>query len=217
MPPTHMSDVYKQLRKWFLSTGDASSLLGLTKIIQENVNSFTPAWHPLGFIHTKLAQGSTGDTFRLHIWSSDHHDDQEQQDKIHDHRFHISSRVVFGSVGNTLYSFESDVKGSHRELRVDYQPRGSILRETGNFGSLTQVGTKVHVAPTKYNIAAFDLHETTPPLSGLSLTVVHTTEPINEYEPRAIFRRDTALPPYRPPVLCDRDLWRALLERMLPI
>jgi hypothetical protein len=60
------------------------------------------------------------------------------------------------------------------------------------------------------------LHETFLHSSDLALTVVHTTEPEHS-PPRAIFRRNSPLPPLRKPVPCDRSLWQKLLQQMLPI
>jgi hypothetical protein len=71
-------------------------------------------------------------------------------------------------------------------------------------------------APTKYVIPAFELHETSLFASDLALTVVHTTEPA-DYRPRAIFGRDSPLPPLRKPVPCDKSIWRGLLQKMLPL
>jgi hypothetical protein len=211
-----MSDLHARLASWFASPVDSQWPHQLAKIIRPFEASLTPTWHPLGFIHVKLAQGEVNDSFRMHVWSSAYRDSREQGEKIHDHLFHIKSRVVFGSIKNVRYQFIPKVGGGHRVVQVDYAPQHSSLRETGIYGNLEEVSGDLFQAPTEYMVSKFELHETFLAASDLALTVVHTTEP-EDYKPRAIFKRDARLPPLREPAPCDKGLWYSLLQQMLPI
>lgn len=211
-----MNDVYAQLISWFASPDDGLWPLQLANIIRSSEESLTPVWHPLGFIHVKLAQGELKDTFRMHLWSSDHRNAREQSDKIHDHLFDVKSRVVVGSIKNVRYRFNPNANGKRREVRIDYMPHDSGLRETNVYGDIEETNSDILQAPIEYAISKFELHETLLFASDLALTVVHTTEPV-DYRPRAIFHRDTPLPPVRKPVQCDKALWGGLLRKALPL
>jgi hypothetical protein len=211
-----MNDVHARLTSWFASPVDAQWSSQLANIIRACEASLTPVWHPLGFIHVKLAQGEMKDTFRMHVWSSVHRDAREQGDKIHDHLFHVRSRVVFGSIKNIRYRFTPNAHGNHREVRIDYTYQDSSLRETNLYGDIEEISADVFRAPTEYVISTSELHETLLFASELAMTVVHTTEPA-DYRPRAIFRRDSPLPSVRTPVLCNKTLWHGLLQQMLPL
>lgn len=151
----------------------------------------------------------------MHLWPSDYRDAQEQRDKIHDHLFNARSRVVFGGIADIRYRFIPGMHGNYREVRVDYRQKNSSLRETGFYGDVEIISTNAMQAPSEYVIPAFDLHESVL-ITDLALTVVHTTDPVS-YEPRAIFRRNSELPPVRTPVICDKSLWRSFLQQMLPL
>jgi hypothetical protein len=209
-----MNDLYAKLTEWFSSPLDAHLSDQLASIIRSCKASLTPVWHPLGFIHVELAQSEIKDCFRMHVWSSDHRDAREQGDKIHDHLFHVKSRVVFGSIKNIRYQFIPNAQGNHREVRVNYAPHGSSLLDSNLYGDLEEIGCDVLRAPTEYIVAKFELHETLLDTSDLALTIVHTTES-EDYQPRAIFRRDAPLPPVRAPIPCDKALWHSLLQKML--
>lgn len=211
-----MNEIHARLTSWFACQDDAQWQSQLADIINACEGSLTPVWHPLGFIHVKLSQGELKDTFRMHLWSSDHRDRDEQADKIHDHLFNVRSRVVFGSVRSARYRFIPKADGNYREVRVVYCPQDSSLRETNLYGDIEEIGVDVLQAPADYFVPMFELHDTSLFDSKTALTVVHTTEPA-AYEPRAIFRRESPLPPVRTPVPCDKSLWSKLLRQMLPL
>lgn len=211
-----MNEVHSQLLSWFASPLDAQSSHELASIIRSCEATLEPVWHPLGFIHVKLAQSEKNDSFRMHVWSRDYRDALEQADKVHDHLFDVRSRVVFGSIKNVRYRFTKRTDGSHREVRVTYAPNDVSLSDSKLYGDLEEVGADVLQAPVEYVVPRYELHETFLHASALALTVVHTTEP-QQYRPRAIFRRNAPLTPSRRPVPCDRSLWQKLLEQMLPL
>lgn len=211
-----MHDIYSRLILWFASSQESEWSSELADIVRLCEKSLVPVWHPLGFIHVKIAQGPLGDTFRMHLWSSQYRNADEQTDKIHDHLFHVRSRVVYGGVRNVQYRFIPRINGGHREVRIKYGPTGVVLQEGNVFGDIEQVSSDIFMAPADYSISKTELHETSISSSNFALTVVHTTDPLN-IEPRAIFSRESPLPPVRAPVPCDKVLWRSLLEKMIPI
>ncbi len=211
-----MNEVYARLLSWFASPANAQSLHELANIIRSCEGCLEPVWHPLGFIHVKLAQNEIKDSFRMHVWSRHYGNALEQVDKVHDHLFDVRSRVVFGCIKNVRYRLTPRAGGSHREVRVEYGTNDVSLRDSSLYGDLEEVSADVLRAPVEYVVPKFELHETLLHASDLALTVVHTTEP-DHYFPRAIFRRDSPLPALRRPVLCDRALWQKLLQQMLPL
>lgn len=211
-----MHDIHDELTSWFTRPCDLEWPDQLAKIIRCCEGDLSPVWHPLGFIHTKLSQGKQGDTFRMHLWSSQHRDAQEQEDKIHDHLFHARSRVVYGCIRNVTYQFTPHGSGTHREVRVNYSNGHSSLQDCKTYGNLEMATTDILQAPVEYVIRRFELHETSILSSDLALTVVHTTEHA-AYSPRAIFRRDASIPPLRTPIPCEKAMWRNLLQKTLPI
>jgi hypothetical protein len=92
-----MSNIVRRLRQWFaLPIGAPEERTQLADIIRSLEAALVPTWHPLGFIHVKLADGAADDTYRLHLWSPKHRDQDEQRDKVHDHLFTVTSKVIAG-------------------------------------------------------------------------------------------------------------------------
>lgn len=211
-----MLNIDQRLRSWFYSSDSDDSIAELGSIVRLLEDTLNPVWHPLGFIHTKLLAPSPTESFRLHLWLGDYQHEQEQIDKIHDHLFNVTSKVVCGSVTNLLYKFDANDEGEWRELRVRYQPESSSLYETGKLGHLRHLGEQKYTAPAQYRVSKFELHQTIPSRFQNTLTVVHT-DAAEVYEPRAIFKKNSPTPLSRKPIPCDRDLWRKLLAELIPI
>ena len=212
-----MPEPVDRLAEWFDSLGtEHQCRRQLADIVGGVVGLLTPVWHPLGFIQTKLADVPDGGTYRLHLWSSEHRHAEEQGDKIHDHLFNVSSRVVAGAVENIRYRFVAGESEDYREMRVDYRPDCVRLIEAGVVGRVRVVQRERIEAPGKYLVPRGELHETIPPEGGMAVTVVRTSEPV-DYKPRAIFRRATPAPADRGRCPCDRELWLRLLAEVIPL
>lgn len=209
-----MNSTYDSLQTWFNLPLDRSDPEQFGRAFNSCREDLNPVWHPLGFIHARLSTGPDGDTFRMHVWSSAHHHAMEQEDKVHDHLFDVTSRVLFGAIEDARYEFEPNPEGRFRDLRVDYRPAHRSLKEVNSFGDLVSTSTAVHSSSSEYKIPAYQLHETTLHSAPLALTIAHTTNP-TQYEPRAIFKRQTEIPPRRTPIPCDRELWLSLVKHML--
>lgn len=212
-----MCEPADRLAEWFDSLGtEYQCKRQLADIVRGVVGLLTPVWHPLGFIHAKLADVPDGGTYRLHLWSSEYRHVGEQCDRVHDHLFNVNSRVVAGAVHNMRYRFAVGESEDYYETRVDYRPDCIRLIETGVFGRLHVVQRERIKAPGKYFVPRGELHETVPPKDGLALTVVRTSEPV-DYKPRAIFRRAAPAHTERRRCFCNRELWRRLLKEVIPL
>ena len=212
-----MCEPADRLAEWFDSLGTEYQCgIQLADIVRSVLELLTPVWHPLGFIHAKLADVPDGGTYRLHLWSSEHRHVGEQRDKVHDHLFNVSSRVVAGAVENIRYRFVAGESEDCCEMRVDYRPDCIRLVEAGVVGRLYVVQRERIEAPGKYVVPRGELHETIPPEDGLALTVVRTSQPV-DYKPRAILRRGTPAPADRHRCPCNRELWRRLLSEAIPL
>jgi hypothetical protein len=211
-----MTDVLSQLGAWFDSPAVNNDLTALARIIHPLQDALVPVWHPLGFIHVKLAAPSADQTYRLHLWPAEYQHPDEQPEKIHDHLFSITSRVVCGEVTNVRYEFLPAPSGDWRELRVRYGAAQSELYETGVRGSLLKLHSQLLSAPALYRVPKFELHETVPSRTLDALTVVRT-EAAEVYEPRAIFASASPLPHARIPVRCEKGLWLSLLRKLIPV
>jgi hypothetical protein len=154
-----MDNIYSTLNNWFLRPINNNVQDEFAEILNPIIHQLNPTWHPLGFIHTKLAQGPMGDTFRMHVWSLDHNHKDEQIAKIHDHLFNVVSRIVFGDIENIVYEFEPDPNGNFRVLKVNYGPNESALIDTQIYGNVIQIRQECFSAPFEYNIPKFELHE----------------------------------------------------------
>ncbi|MFS2213732.1 hypothetical protein ACCD08_04420 [Telluria sp. Tellsp104] len=187
----------------------------LKQEIQKNPEIFRPNWHPLGFIHCKIAQNIDNDTFRLHVWPSDREATQPQEHKIHDHLFNIDSIVLVGAVENTEYEFvESDKFSDFRIIKVNYSPTGPLLYEDKKFGKLTKTKSEVINSGNSYHIARKTLHETSLKSLDTSITLVRTFSP-STYEPRVALPINSALPPIRPNIPFPLEEWLGLLDKSL--
>ena len=212
-----MNDAFSALENSFYALDAHTASRGLAHIVQKLLPRLVPVWHPLGFIHVKLAQAENGDSFRLHAWTPNRETSHEQSEKIHDHLFNVHSRVIFGAVRNLRYSFQEKASGPYQARRVVYLSAGnSYLSDTNNFGDLFLIDAQDYRAPTLYTVPKFEIHETVHVDDSPALTFVHTTGS-TDYQPRAIFHRSSPLPPPRTPINCDRGIWLTLLADMLPL
>ena len=211
-----MNDIEIRLRNWFDAPEEKNDTTELATIIRDLKDTLNPVWHPLGFIHVKLLAPSPTESFRLHLWPAELKHKEEQADKIHDHLFNVSSKVVAGSVKNVKYKFKPDKDGDHRILRVHYGQAKSELYESGLTGFLHKIESRTYEAPAAYYVPRFELHETVPSCLANSLTLVRT-DSAAAYEPQAVFKKSSPIPRARVPIAYDKAEWLKLLSKMIPI
>lgn len=187
----------------------------LRKALPDKIFSLQPNWHPLGFIHCKIAESNL-DTFRLHIWPIDILPEFSQAHKIHDHLFNVESLVLVGSILCEEYIFLENLSSTatHRIVNVDYSGASPILYESNLTGMLRSSASIITVEGDFYKLPSMVLHESTLSSQRTAITLVRTTNPI-EYNPRIILPIEVPLPPPRQPVHFSKNLWLNLLAEFL--
>ncbi len=161
------------LRDLFIQEDTAGLKRCLRATLSSSCENFTPTWHPLGFVHCKLAD-EFGETYRLHLWLSNQPALLPQEHKIHDHLFDVTSIVLTGAVESREYDLvpaSSFNSLSHRILRVDYAADGPRLFEDGATGTLLQTDRRVIGAGASYSIKREGLHESSNCTSSTSIQI----------------------------------------------
>ncbi len=126
-------------------------------------------WHPLGFVSSTLQADDSG-ILKLHLWPRGERRPKQPNWAIHDHSFHISSRVLAGKVQNV--SYEVIPGESARRYTVSYTNFDSVLVATSETVDCITVATKTMVAGDRYELPLGTYHETIVPAPEMSLTIV---------------------------------------------
>lgn len=190
----------------------------LRMCLRNEMHEITPTWHPLGFVHSKLADNTCGETYRLHLWFANKKAMQPQEHKIHDHLFDVESIVLKGSVVSNEYDLAPVKLNSlitHRTLRVNYAKNGPILYEDGATGQIVKKEQCTVNEGASYQIKRTVLHESSIYSSEIAITLVRTSNPLITYNPRIVVPIDSALPPFRQPILFSKEDWLEILESHL--
>jgi len=187
----------------------------LKREIHKDLENFKPNWHPLGFIHCKIAENKNNETFRTHIWPSNLKATNPQEHKIHDHLFDIDSIVLNGAIENIEYEFtESYESPDFRIIKVNYSPIGPLLYEDNISGKLQKTKSEIIQSGNLYRVRQKTLHETSLKSLSTSVTLVRTYSP-STYEPRVAIPISSALPPVRPNTPFPLKEWLAILDESL--
>ena len=116
----------------------------LEKVVP-NLEDFPGRWNPGGFMVFPLGIHEDLGSLRLHIWPAGVPRETEQGPNIHDHGWHLSSRVLAGQYADTIFELKdvspSDIDGLNIEkglLRL-YQTK----RNAGGQDTLVTDGTIV--------------------------------------------------------------------------
>jgi len=121
------------------------------------ISGVRPRVHGNGFI-----QYDIDDRIRLHVWGDPRIPKQKVATPIHDHGFGFTSRVLKGSMTNTLYKFSPHVHGDFRVYRAVSTPEGedsSRLEPTGIIGKIRAFSTDIILAGGEYRMEPFVYHE----------------------------------------------------------
>jgi hypothetical protein len=209
-----MPDVFGDFLNIFNAPLGDDVRTALAYALDRHWDQLHPNWHPLGFIHAKLASNKSGEALRLHLWDPTVIHPRVQTHKVHDHLFNVHSRVISGSITNLMYVFDESETGEYRIIKVSYQPEKALLYETWIRGSLQTSHVITHCAPTCYTVPRYQLHDSQQVTDSATLTLVHTTAP-SVYDPRVILPLTAPLPTSVPPIACDKRLWREALAKVL--
>ena len=151
----------------------------------------------------------------MHIWPSQERHSQEQQHKIHDHIFSLTSYVICGSIKNEIYRIQNVPKklATSQCYNVKYKENSAELIATGKYYneikfSETVVGTGEH-----YTVLSGDLHQSAVPKSSFVVTLVATYDH-NFSAPRLLGPIDGSLSFTREQVNYDKQKWIKLLRNI---
>lgn len=133
-----------------------------------------PLWHPLGFIHMRLADdGETA--LRLHIWSRVHAAPMQPLWSVHNHVFSLESLVIHGSIRDTRFEVAPAEAGDKQLYEVVYRENGSLRRRTGKRVHCVRNQESIHRVGDQYAIAAQMFHSSSLAEGDLAMTIVKTT------------------------------------------
>jgi|HubBroStandDraft_1064217.scaffolds.fasta_scaffold145480_1 hypothetical protein len=147
----------------------------------------TPRVHPNGFIQLDL---NDEHSMRLHVWPvAELPDRQKTRHPIHDHSFDMVSTVLTGKLINEMLVFlvptdYPDLIPNHQEHRgVKIGKEETILKPTGIFGSVTDIGREVILPGQSYRVPAKRFHNSIA--EGLTATLMSKLDG-EPYNPRVL-------------------------------
>jgi hypothetical protein len=145
--------------------------LQIAQLIEKALKERLPvSWHPLGFLHLKLASEQ-----RLHIWPEDGGHPQKPLFPIHDHIFNLESTVLTGCVTNTVYSVVKSCDAPFQLWEVRYQEKLSVLSPTGCRVGVSPADVKTICAGQTYRVPVGQFHSTNASQGTLTATFALTT------------------------------------------
>ncbi|MCY7860538.1 hypothetical protein [Bacillus haynesii] len=145
-------------------------------------------WHPLGFVHSKIASIPNLGDLRLHVWPALKRKTQKPEMPIHDHVFKINSFILFGEIKNHIYKVtntESHGK-KYRIYMADYVENKSILSPTNQIVNCELQDSKVYSSGNYYVIEKDTLHQSEVQEGQFAATLVVTTEKDNSIKPNIL-------------------------------
>lgn len=128
-----------------------------------------PLWHPLGFVSLLLKKGD-GWALKLHYWPMETRRPKTPDWQIHDHRFHLESRVLNGALDNWTYRIEEG--GSDRLLPVSYSGKDSVIEPSGRPVTAVLEKKETHSAGAVYTIPRTTFHQSFVSLDSCAITIV---------------------------------------------
>jgi len=153
-----------------------AGLAGFAKQLLRAVapSSIQPLWHPLGFIHMRLADVDCR-VLRLHLWSSEFAQPMLPVWPVHNHVFSLRSLVVSGVIRNLSFSVTPTAHGERRLFEVAYDSEGSRRVRTDAIVSCRCTESNEHRQGDIYRVEAGVFHASELASGRAALTLVETT------------------------------------------
>ena len=170
--------------------------------------SCVPLWHPLGFVSLPLTEGA-GWALKIHYWPKGTRKPKKPDWPIHDHRFHIESRVLLGVVGNWKYKIIEG--GEERLFPVSYSGKDSVIMPHGNAITAVLDSKEYHVAGEVYEICRKTFHQAYVPIEESAITLVLQTDFV-EQPPFVVGRLGIAIEEYKRTVYSKEKIWDAIIN-----
>lgn len=162
---------------------DTAAPLVLDTVVRA-LENYPGRWNPGGFIVFPLGLHSTLGSLRLHVWPAGFTRETAQGPNIHNHAWHLASRILVGRYTDRLYQLETQppVNVSESNLTLHGFSRLFTTRRNGNGqDDLLQDGRLVRPVPIldrsvpagqTHTIEAGVYHITTIPVDELAATLV---------------------------------------------
>ena len=135
--------------------------------------------HPLGFWIVLLKRSDT-EEWRFHFWPPGEANVQGMPATIHTHDREVESRVVLGTITNTLYREMDTAQAKLPVYEVCYggdrfvQGTANLLRNTGRLTAVSPTAERVLKVGDRYRVAAHTLHQVVAERSVAAATIVRT-------------------------------------------
>lgn len=165
-------------------------------------------WHPLGFVSLTLESGDTW-ALKLHYWPPNQRVPKSPVWPIHDHSFHIDSRVLWGEIESELFDV---LDGDSQQLyQVQYTGKDSKLMPTERTVTLKSLGREVHRQGARYQIPKGLFHRSIVPPDRSAVSVVLKSEGF-EHAPLVIGDKAGTPVPYLRQKFDNDIFWEAVLN-----
>jgi hypothetical protein len=146
-----------------------------------HLERFSGKWHPIGFQAYHLGVNRKGYSLRLHIWPEGERRKSEVGPHIHDHAWHLASRVLAGTYVDNIYTpieIDPDHDGEEgdmnlRVFNLAYGEHGQdTLRATGVTRSLRVISRRTFEAGRIHTIRDGVTHLPVVPEGSFAATLV---------------------------------------------
>lgn len=147
--------------------------------IVPNLEHYEGRWHPNGFMVFQLGVTPDGSSLRLHIWPRGERHGAEWGTTIHDHAWHLASRVLAGTYTDRLVNVDLTPSGDEvragllRVYQAGYGPDGQQgLVTDGRYAAVELSEPRVVPAGRMHTIEAGVYHSTTIGDDELAATLI---------------------------------------------
>jgi GrpB-like predicted nucleotidyltransferase (UPF0157 family) len=135
----------------------------------EDFKSIQPLWHPLGFVSCTLISTDSW-ALKIHLWPKNDRKPKTPNWEIHDHLFHIDSRVLKGTIRNIMFKETQGTSLEH--YTALYNEKNSVLTPVGKFCDV-QVHSDVELrAGSRYIMESGEFHQGHVKNDNLTVTLV---------------------------------------------
>jgi len=139
--------------------------------------------HPLGFWIVLLSRSET-EEWRFHFWPPGETQTTGMPAMIHTHDRVVESRVILGTVNNTLYKEVNAESGGLPVYEVSYggdkfvRGTSNILRNTGQLVTVTPTVKQALGVGDRYRVGAHTYHRAVVESHGAAATIVRMHAPV---------------------------------------
>lgn len=153
----------------------ATTTLALLEAVRAGSAELDATAHPLGFIHTLLAERSDGTRLRLHLWPEEPFEPQSPTWLIHRHAWPLRSIVVQGKICDRRYRVIDAVDGAQQLYETAYEGDHSALQPSDRTVNCELLASAVKEQGSLYAVEhdAFHASEALEP----SVTVAESGRP----------------------------------------